>query len=236
MEKAMSGKPERHLIWVPVIHTPEDLGTMSESIRKLYQSRLGKGKWDRRVQTVEAMWRRIRQEIEQLNLDYPKVRLYQDGLPQSGHEVDIVQDLARAGSENYRLLLELMAKGAQLTGTESPELLIEEYGLARQILAALGSGKACAGADRQQEVSKLLLDRRDRYIAERIGQTLAVGETGLIFLGMLHSLEGRLSPDIPILRLGQVVLMDKERKFNQNTGGPSSEQDKLATPSDPGHG
>ena len=51
------------------------------------------------------------------------------------------------------------------------------------------------------ERNRRILDMRDLYIAERIGQTLKQGETGLIFLGMLHSLKGRLPDDIRVTQL-----------------------------------
>ena len=85
-------------------------------------------------------------------------------------------------------------------GTESPELLLEEYNLARETLAASGQGKPPGASPQQGAVAKALLDRRDRYIAERIAQTLQPGDTGVVFLGMLHSLAGRLPPDIKIVR------------------------------------
>ena len=37
------------------------------------------------------------------------------------------------------------------------------------------------------------------YIAERIDATLKAGETGIIFLGILHKIEGRLPEDIHVL-------------------------------------
>ncbi len=194
----------RVLIWVPIIHTPADLGSLSETIRQLHLRAFGQGKWDRHLQTVEEMWRHIKQDIDTLNLDFSQVRLYQDGLPCCGHEADIVRDLAQAGSQNHLLLLDLMKKGARVTGTESPELLLEEYELARQVLAAAGSGKPRRSARRQQELSKLLLERRDRFIAAQIDKTLAAGETGLVFLGMLHNLEGRLAADIALIRAGLI--------------------------------
>ncbi len=48
-----------------------------------------------------------------------------------------------------------------------------------------------------------LLERRDQFIAKQIDQTLAPGETGLIFLGMLHNLQGRLPADVALLFLSQ---------------------------------
>ena len=151
-------------------------------------------------------------DIERMGLDYGRLRLYQDGLPISDHAMQIVLDLAQAGSYNYRLLVELMRYGAQLTGTEAPELLLEEYELARQVLVSLRPRQDKACARRLQERSQALLDRRDKFIAERIAQTLQPGETGLIFLGMLHSLEGRLPSDMQLCRGGQGLAMDPGAK------------------------
>jgi hypothetical protein len=44
-----------------------------------------------------------------------------------------------------------------------------------------------------------LLKRRDQYIARRINDTLLAGETGLIFLGMLHSVRSWLDKDIRVV-------------------------------------
>jgi hypothetical protein len=46
-----------------------------------------------------------------------------------------------------------------------------------------------------------LLKRRDEYIAGRINETLRAGETGLIFLGMFHSLSSWLDKDIRVVYL-----------------------------------
>lgn len=192
----------RKLFWAPVIHTQTDLGSISESVRQLYIAKMGQSKWKRRTESVEELWDRLRLEIDQLQLDYTKVRLYQDGLPSSGHESIIVKDLAAAGSLNHRILLDMIKKGATLTGTESIEFLLEEYEMARQVMDTLRSRQAKADTQKQKDFSKALLDKRDAFIANRINTTLHPGETGLIFLGMLHSLEGRLDPDINLIRLG----------------------------------
>ena len=89
-------------------------------------------------------------------------------------------------------------------GTESPELLLEEYQLVQQVLSAQGLGEVERVQARQESLSQSLLERRDRYIAERMNGTLGEEETGILFLGMLHSLEKHLAKDIqvhyPILR------------------------------------
>ena len=44
-----------------------------------------------------------------------------------------------------------------------------------------------------------LLVRRDQYIANRINRSLSAGETGILFLGMLHAVERYLDPDIRVV-------------------------------------
>jgi hypothetical protein len=201
----MENHPVRRLMWVPVIHTEADLGNMSGSVERLYVRKMGRAKWEQHVGLLRTFWSRLEEQIEALRLPYESVRLYQDGLPYCGREAEIVRTLAEAGSLNCRLLLKLMERGARITGTESPELLLEEYDLARKTLAAENAGKP-AGPIRQAQggradAHRRILDLRDRYIAVRIDQTLAPGETGLIFLGMLHSLDRRLPAGIRVTQV-----------------------------------
>lgn len=79
-------------------------------------------------------------------LPYPRVRLYQDGLPVCGREVEITTDLARAGSRNHQLLLRVMERDATLMGTESAELLVRDYRLIKQMLEARHKPVAAAWA------------------------------------------------------------------------------------------
>ena len=194
----------RTLIHIPIIHTQADMGALAGAIRRLSIEKLGRQEWERSIRAIDRLWTIIRETIEKLDFSYPQVRLYQDGLPNCGREAQIVNDLAEAGSPNHQLLLFLMGKGATLMGTESPELLLEEYQLVQQVLSAQGLGEVERVQARQESLSQSLLERRDRYIAERINGTLGEGETGILFLGMLHSLEKHLAKDIqvhyPILR------------------------------------
>lgn len=194
----------RKLIHIPIIHTQSDMGALAGEIQRLTIEKLGLQEWERSVRAVGQLWMIIRQTIEAMDLSYPQMRLYQDGLPNCGREVEIVTDVAQAGSPNHQLLLELMEKGATLVGTEDPELLLEEYQLIQQVLDARDLGETEQVEIRQQALSQVLLARRDQYIAQRINDTLREGETGVLFLGLLHGLEGRLAEDIhivyPILR------------------------------------
>ena len=113
-EDAAASRPTRRLIWIPIVHSQADLGSLGDSIRDVYARRFGTGTWEERIKAVDELWQRIGVELERLDLDCPRVRLYQDGLPNCGHEAAIVRDLARAGSQNHQLLEALMARGARI--------------------------------------------------------------------------------------------------------------------------
>ena len=180
----------RSLLYFPIVHTQADLGGLGEQVRRLKVSRLGTSGWKRTVKQIDQWWTGIEDAIARLPLCYERVRVYQDGLPDCSRELEIVAELAQAGSRNHRLLLGLQQKGAALMGTESPELLLEEYRLAT---TALRAGRA------RQAVRDSLLVQRDRYIAGRINNTLLGGETGILFLGLLHAVAPLLAPDIRVV-------------------------------------
>jgi hypothetical protein len=186
---------KRTLVYIPIIHTAADMGTLAPSIRGKKLSLLGRQGLARNAAMVEKMWREIEGVASRLPVAPGTVRIYQDGLPICRHEQEIVSELAGSGSRNHRLLLQLQSRGARVMGTESPELLVEEYQLAR---AALAPGATVADDSRQRQLRDTVLEKRDRFIADRINVTLSDGETGILFIGMLHSLAQFLDSDIRV--------------------------------------
>lgn len=174
------------------------MGGLARLIQHLVVQKLGGQAWQSDVDLIGRMWAYIRGTVESWNIPWGKVRLYQDSLPLCGRETQIVQALAEAGSPNHQLLLSLMKRGATLEGTESPQLLVEEYRLARLILGARDPQDAARIHARHAVQSRRLLARRDRHIVGRINQSLRAGETGILFLGMLHSVAPRLAKDIRV--------------------------------------
>ena len=186
----------RALIYIPVLHTEADMGGLAPSLRRVAARKLGRGARARAVDVIARIWATVRETVEGWELRWEKVRLYQDGLPRCGREMEIVTALAGAGSPNHQLLLSLVSRGATLMGTEAPDLLVEEYRLAQQLLLA---EQAASGREaRQTRRSRLLLVRRDQYIAKRISESLRPGEIGLLFVGMLHTVEPYLAKDIHV--------------------------------------
>lgn len=174
------------------------MGALSQAIRTLAIRKLGRAGWQRNVDLIGEIWTRIEEAIDRWTLPLATVRLYQDGLPVCGRELEIVTDLACAGGRNHQLLLRLQQAGATLMGTESPELLVQEYQLVKSMLQADHPPGSPKGEARYRVGSQALLDQRDRAIARRISDTLLPGETALLFLGMLHSVEPHLPADIEV--------------------------------------
>lgn len=187
----------RTLVVIPIVHTEQDMGSLLEQTKQAYISRFGHDKWVEHLKSIDDVWLGIHQMIKSLELPYAGVRLYQDGLPVCGKEEDIVKDVAAQGSKNHHLLLELMAQGAQLMGTEDPGLLLQEY----QFHQAAAGHTDSEQQRQREEQSRKLLWKRDRFIASRVNATLRAGEIGLLFLGLAHSVEVLLDADILVRQL-----------------------------------
>ena len=196
--QGLAGGHSRTLIYFPIVHTQADMGALQKSVARATLEKSGRAGLARKTAAIDRIWTEIEAAIDALALSFDRVRLYQDGLPVCGREAEIVTELAQAGSRNHQLLLRLMAQGAVLMGTESGDLLVQEYQLARQSLTTRPPWAAGVAA-RQRASSEALLQRRDQFMAQRINDTLKNGETGILFLGMLHSLEQYLQPDVKVI-------------------------------------
>ncbi len=188
----------RILVYVPIIHTQADMGALGNSIRRQLVKTFGEQWLETNISTVDRVWDEIEAAVATLDLDWEKVRIYQDGLPACGQELHIVKELAAAGSRNHRLLLELARRGAAIMGTESGDLLVEEYNRVRALLGTSRPGSRDVDAN---SLGLQLIERRDRFIVDQIDATLRDDEIGILFLGMLHSVARFLPKDIKMLSL-----------------------------------
>ncbi len=190
----------RTLIHVPIVHAPSDLGSLADRVASAYKREKGARAWTRHVRAVLAAWSAIERAIAGLHLDLRRVTLFQDGLPVCGKEFEIVRDLAAAGSPNYCLLLKLMEGGARLAGTEDGVLVVREVLLARDGLKQGRMPRLGAPEDVSADAQANLM-ARDRFIARRVDETLRVGETGILFLGMAHAIDPYLPKDVRVVQL-----------------------------------
>ena len=214
-EKGKAGWPLRRLIHVPIIHGPEDLGEQLEEVRKAYLLRFGVRAWQLHLKGIEQFWREIRERLRPLLEQGRRLLVYQDGLPVCGREIEMARQLSARGGQNYRVLMELVEAGAELVGTEDPELLRREHARARRPQGVSETASAARYDD--------LMAARDCYIARRIDATLgrtpvppnvdeSVGAArvdtgagrnlGVLFMGALHRVAEYLPDDIEVVRLG----------------------------------
>lgn len=193
-----AGETMRRLICIPIIHTQSDMGTIASSVKAEYIGKYGKAKYQEHLKTIDSMWQGIKEKLAKLKLDYSKARIYQDGLPVCGKEKEIVTSVASSGSQNHKIILDLMKQGAELEGTEDKELLLEEYAGIKNILQIKDKAEKERMLKGYNKDKKGLLAKRDRFIAERISQTLKEGETGILFIGLLHRVDKCLAKDIKI--------------------------------------
>jgi hypothetical protein len=179
----------RHLLIVPMVHSSEDFGSELEAFRASFIARFGAEEWDRRSAALAGFWDGVARVLEELPLDYGKVKVFQDSLPVVPEVKQIVRDQADSGSRNYCLLETLAARGATIVGTESIELLIDEYRLVKEQIG-------------DPEAIRRSVEARDKFIARRISSTLNAGETGILFIGAAHNVAPLLAPDIEVAVLG----------------------------------
>lgn len=196
---------QRFLIYVPILHSPGDMGTFAGRIPQPeeYGARVGR------------YWDAVDSELRAARLPWQEVRVYQDGLPDTRADI-VARIVADVDSPNYRLLRWLAGQGATVTATEDPVLLQEEYELLKAGITDDDARRAyAASADR-------LLDSRDRYIAARIDQTLPPGGTGVLFIGLRHNVAAILPEDIRVssLRCCRELLPSIVEKLGITWTGP----------------
>ena len=198
----------RRLIYVPIVHSHEDLGSVGERLRTVGEEAMSAEGWEKHRQQIAAFWQRLRVKLaatlekELAEVGWQKLRIYQDGLP-SGGEMGrrIVEEVAKRESANYQIVKELLERGALLEKTEDAALLQEEYGLIRQIVAALGPVQRARAVQAYRRRSPTLLGERDRFIAKRIDDSLKAGELGLLLIGAYHAVRSYLPKDIEVIPL-----------------------------------
>ena len=219
----------KKLVYVPILHAREDSvrslprtfpPRADPPVAELRGGNEKSGIKDKELNAdhsaVGEMWAGITAKIEELTLPWNKTRIYQDGLPVSGKELEIVTRLTDNGSWNHLLILNLLKKGAKLEGTENMDFLMREYDFLNILLMKnSGPGSAVASTDlsaiatrataeqtaamaEYQAKSRELLKMRDEFIANRVKTTLQEGEVGIVFMGVMHRLDKMLEKDFMI--------------------------------------
>lgn len=197
----------RTLIYIPIIHTDPDLGSLASDVEEKAVRLLGES-WQKHKERINHYWREIAKYFKSLKLK--NLKIFQDSLPVGGKAAqDLIAKLAKTGSPNYSLLNKLASQGAILQETEDLALLKQEYELTKQLVAKKSLLGAIFSFFNYKLKKGSLLRARDEFISAQINQKLGDEETGACFLGAYHEVLPKLAEDIMI-----VFLKDPEKVEN----------------------
>jgi len=187
----------RTLLYIPVIHTSADLGSLAKDVAKRGIADLGEELWQAHRKTVNKFWDCLSKYFD--TIDVSGMKIYQDGMVAEGEMGEkIVEEGIKAGSRNYELVTRLLKRGAILVKTEDFRLVKEELDMLRLITQAKSIIQRLVSYIKYKLVKNRLLKKRDKFIVKRIDETLGQDETGVIFIGAFHNIKKRLPKDILI--------------------------------------
>ncbi len=202
----------RKLYVIPIIHMSADMGSIASTLDDRAAARLTPELWQRHKEVVSAFWDSIGRFLDALDVNGFKV--YQDGLVADGEEgLRIVRESVSQGSKNYEIVGRLLEGGAVLVKTESLSLVKQEYNYITKMTRSKSLKEREVAALRYKLARGKLLKQRDEFIAGRINETLAEGETGILFIGAYHNVVHRLAPDI---RVGQVKEVARVKEYHKS--------------------
>jgi len=201
----------RTLIYVPIIHTSADLGSIAKDVTTRGIMHLGEEIWKEHRKTVEAFWGVISDYFDSMDVNGTKI--YQDGMVGEG-EVGkkIVEDTAKAGSKNYQLVSRLLERGAVLVKTEEFKLVKQEYDRLLAITQAKSITQKIMAFIKYKVVKAVLLNKRDAFIAKRIDETLEPDEKGILFIGAFHKIKKKLPNSIQVIEIKDT---DKVKRYQR---------------------
>jgi hypothetical protein len=187
----------RNIIYIPVIHTSADLGSLARDVTKRGIADLGEDVWEEHQKTVDAFWDRISEYFD--SIDVSGAKIYQDGMVAEGEiGAKIVEEGLNLGSRNYQLVSKLLKRGAILIKTEDFNLVMKERDRLLKITQAKTTTEKLFGFIKYKLTKNMLLNKRDEYIVQRIDETLNEDQTGILFIGAYHNINQRLPRDIQI--------------------------------------
>ncbi|MBU0646769.1 hypothetical protein KJ611_04875 [Patescibacteria group bacterium] len=179
------------LIYVPIIHTSADLGSLAKDITKRGIADLGEEFWEEHKKTVNGFWDVLSHYFDSQEVSGAKI--YQDGMVAEGEVGEkIVEEGVKQGSKNYELVSKLISRGAILVKTEDFNLVKGELDRLRRITQSKNLTGKLLSFIKYKLTKDRLLNKRDKFIAKRIDETLRHSETGILFIGAYHNIKNKL--------------------------------------------
>ena len=194
----------RKLYLIPIIHMSADMGSMASTLDDTANARLSPELWQKHKDIVSVFWDSIGRFLD--SLDVKDFKVYQDGMIADGVEgLRIVREGINQRSKNYEIVGRLLERGAVLVKTEAISLVKQEYSYITKMTRSRSIKEREVAAFRYKTARSRLLKQRDEFIAGRINETLAEGETGILFIGAYHNVIHRLDYDIKVGEVKEVA-------------------------------
>lgn len=195
----------RKLIYIPVIHTEADLGSLAT---QLYHKKIPHSAEKKRVnhvQTVLAYWTAIETFFETFDLPADGVKIFQDGMFADGDlAVAILKEGIKSGSRNSKIVQKLIDRGATLIKTEDYRLVKAEYDQIQRIVKAPNLFWQYFQLLKYKLQKQAFLKKRDRFIAATIDECLHSDQLGILFIGASHHIIQNLPGDIEVTQLKEI--------------------------------
>ena len=204
----------RNLIYVPIIHSSADLGSLSKDVNKKGIANLGKDVWEKHIKTIDGFWDAILHYFYSIFEPDMKMKIYQDGMVADGEiGMKIVEQGIKSGSKNYELISMLITKGGVLVKTEDFQLVKKELDSFISLTKANSVLQKLIALLKYNLIKNILLNQRDKLIAKRIDDTLETDEIGIIFIGAFHKIKKKLPKDIQVIELKEISKVREYQKL-----------------------
>ena len=204
----------RNLIYVPIIHTSADLGSIAKDVNKKGIANLGKDVWEKHIKTIDGFWDAILHYFYSIFEPDMKMKIYQDGMVADGEVgMKIVEQGIKSGSKNYELISMLIKKGGVLVKTEDFHLVKKELDNFISLTKAKSVLQKLMALIKYNLIKNILLNQRDKLIAKRIDDTLETDEIGIIFIGAFHKIKKKLPKDIQVIELKEISKVREYQKL-----------------------
>jgi hypothetical protein len=191
----------KKLVIIPIIQSEKEMGSLKSDISAMIDRKFGKEKRDQHRKDVAVFWENLRTIVNDIldNVDPHAIKIYQDDIPIGGEiGVKLVAMGAKDEIPNHQIVLSMIERGAVLEKTENPALLKEEYEIVKAIVNAKTDPERESLSEKYKKRLFELTIERDRYIAQRIRESLGDGMFGTLFIGATHDVVPYLSPDIEL--------------------------------------
>jgi hypothetical protein len=204
----------RNLIYIPIIHSSADMGSMAAELTQKSINEFGEKFWKTHIDTVTKYWEVINLYCDAIDFDDKPVKIYQDGMvTDGGIALKIMEDSVKAGSKNYEIISKLVNRGAVIVKTEDLSMVKKELDMLKSIPSSGTLLMKIIKIIKFKISRHKLLVQRDKFITESIDKTLIHNETGIIFVGAYHRVLDKLPKDIVVTEVKEVHKVREYQKL-----------------------